>query len=253
MKTSATIPILLGLLLPAALLAARPDTTSSASLIRAMHERYAEAPPVGVTLVRRVVRLAADGGVDTTHLREASLPGLRRVEFDRHAGDGLILRDGLRFEFEGGELVGARPQTNPFLLLLNDVHAQPPERTAHLLDSLGFDLSTIGEDRWEGAPVWVIGEPDIAAIWIEKERLLPLRVVQPLASGGLFDVRIPSWTARGQGWVESRIEIYVDGALVQSEDTVELATHVALPESVFDPLEWEAGAPGGTVVTGADR
>jgi hypothetical protein len=99
---------------------------------------------------------------------------------------------------------------NPLLVLGFDVYAQPPARTAELLKRRGFDLTRLREDQWEGRPAYVVGGDD-HQFWVDKDRLLFLRLVETAPNGTVSDIRFNKYEPLGGGWIAPEVVFLRDG------------------------------------------
>src|SRR5262249_49117567 len=76
---------------------------------------------------------------------------------------------------------------------------------------------------WEGEPVYVVGadKGDLKTkqFWIEKKRLLFVRLIQPdrQEATKISDSRFLDYKKLSVGWVAAQVEFYVDGKNVFSE------------------------------------
>ena len=222
---------------------------SGRDVIEAMVQAHEGSRYRSLTFVQRTVTYGPDGApTDTSTWYEALAPGRLRIDVAPwRDGNGILYLDGLRYTIRGGQAVDSTRDINPLALLLADAFHQPVDRTATVLDSLGFELSAVREDRWEGEPVWVVGAPagdtTSSQFWIEQERLLPVRIVDQLESGPLMDARIGGYRQTDSSWVESHIDIRVGGRLAQTEEYREIRVNPELPEGLFDPYHWEIAEP----------
>lgn len=223
-------------------LAAAPDTTSAREIVERMRSRYGGPRYESLTFVQRTIKYPEPGVADTTLWYEAILPGKLRIDTDLEQGNGALFVDGTRYSFKGGVLVDTAPDINPLALVLDEVYSAPVDRSVFLLDSLGFDLSVVREDRWEDEPAWVIGagegDDTSTQVWIEKERLLPVRLVTPLPQGPVLEARIGGYRNLSGSWVETEIVIHVNGKLYQTEEYTNVRVDVPLDEDLFVPEKW---------------
>lgn len=222
-----------------------PPPETGRDVLEAMIEAHAGSRYRTLTFVQQTVTLGPDGAAaDTSTWYEALAPGRLRIDVaPREDGNGVLYRDGLRYTIRGGQVTDRTPNVNPLALLLADVFHQPLDRTVTVLDSLGFDLSVVRRATWEGEPALVVGasEGDTASaqFWVERERKLPVRIVDRLGDGGpLMDARIGGYGRMDGSWVESEIDIHVDGRLAQQETYREIRVNPELPEGLFDPYNW---------------
>src|SRR5215470_8231493 len=155
------------------------------ALVKAMNERYAKSWYSTVTFVQKSTTYNPDGTTKVeTWYEAAQLPGKLRIDIGAPSdGNGYLLVDGNVSVFQKGEVKAARPQQNMLLVLGFDVYGQSPEATLAICNSEGFDAGKFHEDTWEGKPVYVFGagRGDLKSkqFWVEKERLLFVRLVEP--------------------------------------------------------------------------
>ncbi len=109
------------------------------------------------------------------------------------------------------------------------------------LRALGIDLSLVHDDSWEGRPVYVVGaragDVRTKQFWIEKERLLFVRMLEPgrRDTTRMTETRFESYRAVGPVWVSPRVEFLVDGRQVWLEEYDDILTGKPLADSLFAP------------------
>jgi len=224
--------------------------TDARALIRAMHDAYADVRPASLVFVQEtVLHRKPDSPPDTVIWYEAAVPGRLRIDFaPASEGNGALYRDGSLFVMHGGRVVVTRPEVNPLQLLLMDVFQFPPEKTVETLDTLGFDLSVFREADWDGRPVWVVGaspeDSSSAQFWVDRERLVTLRVVQPVGGG------TRSWDSRVTGFrdmdgypQEDRLLMFLDGRLYQEETYLDIQVGIDVDPALFDTTGWIVTVP----------
>jgi len=138
-----------------------PSTfTTGADVVRAMHDRYADAWYRTLRFRQTVVRTAADGShpPDEIWLEYADIPGKLRIDQAHdYNGNGVIYAGDSLFAFRDGQLTRRAAQRNMLLVLGFDVYRQPVDRTLQILTAEGFDVSRLRRARWEGRSVYVVG------------------------------------------------------------------------------------------------
>jgi outer membrane lipoprotein-sorting protein len=224
------------------------EVTGADSLIREMYHRYQDNWYSTMKFTQKSTTYNVDGTTKVETWYEAALlPGKLRIDFGSPSGgDAAILTDGRVFIYKDGKLVVDRKELNLLLVLGFDVYGQPPETTLAQLKSEGIDLSKFHEDTWEGERVYVVGaeKGDLKSkqFWIEKKRLLFVRIIEPSDSdpSQLDDVRFLNYRQLSKGWIAERVEVYNDGKLTFSEDYSEVQTGQKLEPSLFDPKAFES-------------
>src|SRR5690242_8602334 len=202
--------------------AAAQAINDGASVIRAMHTRYERSWYHSVTFEQKSTTYNPDGStkVETWH-EAALLPGKLRIDFGAPPeGNGAVLDGGTAYFFKNGQQSSTRPFRNLLLVLGFDVYGQPPETTLSELQQEGIDTTKFHEDTWEDKPAYVVGaaKGDLKSkqFWIEKERLLFVRLIQPAKEDAskLEDIRFADYRPAGQAVIAARVEVHRDGKLV---------------------------------------
>src|SRR5262249_30091916 len=142
------------------------------------------------------------------------------------------------FNFSSGKLVRADTGRNDLLILGFDVYAQSPQLTEAILANQGFNLDKFYETTWQGKPVYVVGaaagDTTGQQFWVERERLLFVRVMQRTRQGH-SDIRFNKYEPAGDGWIAMEVEQFVNGKRRLLEEYSDVRTNVTLPPSLFDP------------------
>jgi hypothetical protein len=247
MNRPLTLLLLAGVALAAACGSGAPEPTTGEGVVRAMHDRYADVWYRTLRFRQTVVRTAADGShpPDAVWLEHAEIPGKLRIDQAAdYDGNGVIYSGDSLFVFHEGELVQRVARRNPLLILGFDVYRQPVARTVEVLGSEGFDLSLLHTDSWQGRPVYAVGaaEGDQTApqFWIDRERLVFVRLIRP--TGGpetsLQDIRFDDYRPLGQAWISPTVHFLVDGHEVMREEYFDIEADPTLPTGLFDPERW---------------
>jgi hypothetical protein len=143
-------------------------------------------------------------------------------------------------------VIASRPFVHMLLVLGFDVYRQAPETTIAQVQGQGIDLSKVHEDAWEGKPVYVVGaeKGDLKSkqFWIEKERLLFVRLIEPDAKepAQCNDTRFGDYQKLSAGWVAARVDFYVDGRNTFSEVYSNIQANPRLDPAFFDPKQFKS-------------
>jgi outer membrane lipoprotein-sorting protein len=213
------------------------------ALIKAMHALYEKSWYETVTFTQKSTTYHPDGTTKVeTWYEAASLPGKLRIDIGPVSdGNGVILSDGNATFFQKGVETANRPLVNLLLVLGFDVYRQPPEATIARLKAEAIDLTKIHEEFWQGEPVYVVGadKGDLKSkqFWVEKKRLLFLRIIEPNRYNPtkLDDVRFTDYRQLHEGIIAARVEVYNEEKLVFSEDYSDIQIGVKLDPAVLDP------------------
>jgi len=225
------------LLAPATALPAQAPR-NGADLIARMHDRYAGKWYRTLTFTQRTSR---PGRPDQTWYEAARIPGMLRIDVAPvDSGNAFMFVGDSVHAFRGGQVRPARRDRNLLMTLGFDVYGQPAETTQAQLRAEGMDLSILRSDTWQGKPVWVVGaapgDSTANQFWVEKDRLLFVRLVQqvPTQSGkGVLEAQFNRYQPLGGGWIATSVIALMNGKTVQEEEYSEIRADVALPDSLY--------------------
>lgn len=213
------------------------------AIIRAMHDKYAKTWYRTLSFTQKsTIRTPADTMVVETWKERAALPGRLRIDVERATGNLVVVYAGDSLFAWRGDSTLRRAATRNILLIIGfDVYAQPPEATLATLRAEHFPMTPLREDTWQGRPVYIIGAAagDLHSrqLWIDKERLLFVRGIQPddRDSSKTVDFRFDNYVQLSGGWLSELVSIYADGKLVQREEYSDVRTNDPIDPKIFTP------------------
>jgi hypothetical protein len=223
--------------------ASHAEDDGGAKVVRQMHAKYQGAWFATTRFEQKTTTYDAEGKptVETWHER-IQLPGKLRIDVGpAQDGNVMILADGQLHTFKAGNKVDSRPLTSLALLLGFDVYAQSPEATVAQLRHEGVNTAKVHEDSWQGRPVLVVGaeagDGVSTQFWVDKERLLVVRIIQPSRKDPATsaDIRFLDFRSQRRGVIAARIDVYQKDRLVMSEDYSDIETDIPLDQGWFDP------------------
>ncbi len=225
--------------------APRPAPANATSLLDAMRARYAARWYRTLTFTQRTTLVGRDGRERHEVWYEAlSVPGKLRIDRDSTLRSGTLFANDSQYVVRDGRVVAAVAGHNPLLVLGFDVYGQSAARSETVLRSLGFPSGPVREDQWDGRPVWVVGGAPgnlhSAQYWIDQERLVFVRLLEPTAgdSTKTTDFRFGDYREVGGGWVAARVENYTGGTRTLLEEYDGIRADVALDPALFDARRW---------------
>lgn len=179
--------------------------------------------------------------------QQISVPGRLRIDYLPATQRSGVLFDGARVHtFDNGRAIDAQPGVNAVLLVTGDLYVLPVERTTKVLDSLGFDLTKLRRDTWDGQPAYVVGaaagDSTTSQFWVDAEKLVPVRVVQKERRGTrdiVTDVRLGKFAELGGIPIATEVLQYRDGRLVFREQRVDVKVNEPIAETTFDATKWK--------------
>jgi hypothetical protein len=214
-----------------------------------MRARHAAGWYRTLTFVQRTVQTPPAGGAEqvSTWYETMALPGRLRIDTDSTLRTGRLFANDSTYAVRDGQLRAAVPGHNALLVLGFDVYAQPAARSAAVLRTLGFPAGPVRADTWNGRPAWVVGgrpgDTRSPQYWIDRERLVFLRLLQPWPGDTTrtFEARFLDYRPLAGGWIAPKVEAYVAGRRVLLEEYSDLRAGVDVDATLFDPRRWTAG------------
>lgn len=218
------------------------DIRDGQALLRAMHDRYKDSWYDSVVFKEKAITLNPDGTSKTEIWNEALLlPGKLRINFGPSSeGNGFVFADGTLTTFQKGKALGTRPYVHMLLVLGFDVYRQDPKTTIEQVKAQGIDLAQIHTEKWEGQDVYVVGaaKGDLKSkqFWIEKKRLLFVRLIEPDENDAtkIHDNRFRDYRKLPTGWISARVEFYVNGKNTFNEDYFDIKENAKFDPALFD-------------------
>jgi hypothetical protein len=225
-------------LLFAALLLLNAPPRTGEELIQQMHARYDGKWYRSLTFVQTTT--FADGRVETWY-EAASMPGKLRIDIAPVGDRSTILFSGDSiYQWQKGTPRPGQPFVHPLMVLGFDVYTQPAARTLEQLRNLGYDLSKIRADTWQGRAVWVVGADsgDVRTkqFWIDQERLVFVRSLELVGRDAkvVSEIQFNRYRPLGQGWIAPEVQMIRDGKLVMKEEYDQVRTDIVIPQSHWD-------------------
>jgi hypothetical protein len=220
--------------------------TDGKGLVRAMHDRYAAKWYKTLTFTQTTTRYDADGTAHAETWYEAiEVPSKLRIDFDPVAkGSGYQFVGDVLNIFEDGKLKSSNPFVHPLLLLGFDVYLLPPDESINKVTKLGYDLSIIREDTWQGRPVYVVGakagDMQSPQFWIDKQELYFVRSVGPAGRDKTktSETQFNKYQKAGGGWIAAEVLFLVDGKRATLEEYYDVKVNPKLDEKLFEKDRW---------------
>jgi hypothetical protein len=201
-----------------------------------MHDRYDGSWYETLALIQSVTYFDSTGGIDHAEIWYESLvlPGIVRSDIaPLDQGRGELFRTDSVFRFEADTVTQRGPAVHVILLLAFDVYHQSVDTTAARLERYGFDLAPVRDDTWDGRSVWVAGAAGGSEFWVDKERLVLLRLIIPRRDSTVRDIRFGGYEPLGGGWIATELAFLTDGQERIRERYAWWDVGLEFPESLF--------------------
>lgn len=223
------------------------DMPTAEALLRAMHERYNSTWYDTLTFVQKSTTYNPDGTTKVETWYEAALlPGKLRIDIGPpEDGHAYLMVDGNATIFEKGKDPRSRPLVNLLLVLGFDVYKQPPETTLKIVQSEKIDRSKFHQEKWQGHDTYVVGaekgDTKSPQFWIDKDRLLFVRLLQPARANpaDTDDIRFVNYQPLAGTWIAARVEIWNGEKLIFTEDYSDIKANPKLDAALFDPKQFD--------------
>src|SRR5215469_12469105 len=97
----------------------------------------------------------------------------------------------------------------------------------------------------ENVSIFRKGKLSARQFWIEKDRLLFLRVIQPAVQDekNLQDIRFGDYRPLAGGWLAAYVEVVSNGKKVFTEEYSDIQANPKLDPALFDPEQFAAKRP----------
>jgi len=214
---------------------------SGEEVIGAMHKKYNGKWYQTLAFDQQTIRYDEEGEIASEELWHEALrmPDKLAIKiggFD--SGNGMVMRNDSLYQFVEGNVAGTRLMLHPLLILGFSVYNQPVEKTIGDLTALGVDFEKFHKKTHEGRRIYVVGadegDESSTQFWIDRERMLFVRLIQNFGEGRSQDVRFNKYAPLGKAWISPEVVFYSNGQLRLKE----VYTNIRIPElgeDVFNP------------------
>lgn len=208
-------------------------------LIKAMHKAYAPDKWYKYFTFSQNMEFYRNDSVtrkDVWH--EAYAPGSLIIKFgSKDSKDGVLFSNFKVTSFSQGNEPKSAQRVHDLLLVGLDVYFFDPVRTCKILDSLGYCMSKIHEDVFEGRKVYVVGadkgDLESKQFWIDAERFYMHRIIYD-QKGKINDVIFGDYTKMENYWMSKTIIFKTNGKLGLIERYYDIKFPKSLPPDWFD-------------------
>lgn len=248
-------------LLSAGLMAGAPAATPAGTIdtlprtgvevLQRMHDRYDGKWYRTLTFIQTT---SFPNRPTETWYEAGAIPGKLRIDVAPiENGNAFMYVGDSLYVFRNGQRAAVRKDRNLLMTLAFDVYGQPVATTAAQLRDSGVDLETVHAATWQGKPVWVVGaaagDTTSAQFWIEQDRLLFVRLLEPQknpnapdAPPAILDVEFNKYEKLGGGWIAPEVIIRMDGKEIMREVYRDMRADVALGTEIFETSAYHAPA-----------
>jgi len=223
------------------------SVTSSAGLIKAMHDRYDGKYLKTLSFLQNNTQYTTTGQETKSQWYEhIEIPGKLRIAFLPATQKSGLVQVGDRVaSFDNGIRVDFRPSVNPLLLLTADVYAAPVATVLRGLDSLHVDGSIMRNDQWQGEAVYVVGanagDTTSNQYWVDRDNLRLVRFIQREKRGDrtiVSDIRVTNYKEIEGFDLPTEFLVLRNGRPFWREQYADVRINEELPAGTFDQARW---------------
>lgn len=219
--------------------------TDGESLIRAMHAKHSANWYSSISYIQTTTLLGPSGAnSDQSWYVAATVPGRLRIDYGNpDLGNGLLFRADTSYYFNGGRLARTNTGWNELAILTQDVYKQSPELTISVLRSLGFQMSRLRTSNFDGRTAYVVGSSSSTdstsrQFWIERDRLLLVRIREKRGEGRFADIRIGDFVQAGNGWLARQTYQMENGVARLHQQSTQIKANPPLDPALFDAKQF---------------
>ena len=212
------------------------------ALVQQMVERYQKDWYTHLTFDQKTTFYTADGQVERVQWWYEALeaPGALAIHFDeKNSGNGILFKDGVQYGYANGQAIQEMPRVHDLLVLGFDIYKQAPTKSMEQLSSVGYDMTKMYADEWQGKEVWVVGvdapSDSVSQFWIEKDRLLFVRSLKPGRAGTMQEVLFNKYEPIKGGWVAPEVVFNMNGQRMLYEEYFNIQAPATLDSAIFNP------------------
>jgi hypothetical protein len=209
-------------------------------LIKLMYNTYSSNWYPYLTLKQDMFRYRDDSLIrNEVWVVAYSAPGRLHIRYnDFDSGRGwLIINDSI-YSFNHNKFIGKRPRLHELITLGLDAYIVPPQQIINKLIEMKFDLSILETTSIKGKIVYQVGDPEKLCFWISKEDLL-FYGIRKVSESGTRESYFENYKLYYGKPVATQIQYFQNGHLELLEKYFEIRLPSLLPESFFDPDQFE--------------
>lgn len=208
-------------------------------VVRAMYETYGGEWFKDFNIKQKVTYYQQDTVVHTEIWDEIiSLPAkVRSIIGNTEDGNCEIYHDQAYHRFVGGKLANVIEGNHHLLSLGFDVYLQKPEKTLEDISGAGFDMSVVSDTLIDEREVLIVGalpgQEDVPQFWVDKERMLLVRISLNSGSGSLYTVDLLEYVPFEEGWISTYLIFSRHGRVLMEENYLDFGVMKEIPEHTF--------------------
>lgn len=215
--------------------------TNAEFVIEKMHTKYKDTWYPKLTFEQKAMFYVQDTiNFEQTWFEALEVGKGLAIKFDSlNSGSGYIFKNDSMFVFNDNEVVNRAKRVHEILELGFNVYKQPVSITLQKLKKADLDFTFFQED----AQYYVIGNPEIKQVWIDKERLLFSIIETKNKNGTIPKIEFNKYKKLGEGWIAPEVIFYNDDKISLKEVYSNIQLPKKLPNNLlntsnFESIQW---------------
>lgn len=225
--------------------AAFSQMNSARELVHAMYLTLKTDPLEAFTFSQETIRYEGDtlSGDTSTWYEAIQYPDKFRIDFGNPSGgNAVIYKNDSAYIFRKGALKTTRFEPMPLLFLKGGMSFYPFKEAMPRLQSFGVDTTVFTIQSWQGRDYYVIGakagDLQTRQVWISTSDLIPVRRMDPHRSGKTIELVYKNFENFDGHLIETRVDIFIEGDLIQKECYHNINIDPKIPEDFFEPAKF---------------
>lgn len=192
------------------------------------------------TFKQETIRFKDSLSSDTSTWYEAiQFPDKFRIDFGLKTENSNLYRHDSLYVLRKGEVVHKDEQIQDFMIMSGGFYYYNTSVAIKKLQLSGIDTKQFSKSKYKEREVYVIGGDGVnlnsAQIWVDVERRVVLRQVLKGNDSQFTEVRFELFKKIDGHWIESWLEFYREGRLIQTERYYDIQVHPKLNPGIFSP------------------
>jgi hypothetical protein len=169
-------------------------------------------------------------------------PDKLRIDInDVSKGNSLFFVNDSFYNFQNSELKSRSYQPHDLLFVLGGMYSFSLDAVLKRLKAIGYNTDKSFEAMWKGIKVVVVGtdkeETESNQFWVDKEKLVTVRILNN-KDGQKTEIRCEDYIRLGNNWCETKIEMYINGKLRQTEKYTNVQKDIIVDMEYFNPYKF---------------
>ncbi len=169
-------------------------------------------------------------------------PDKLRIDInDLSKGNSLFFVNDSFYNFQNSELKSKSYQPHELLFVLGGMYSFSLDEVFKRLTAIGYNTDKSFETTWNGKKAIVVGtdkeEAESNQFWVDKEKLVIVRILNN-KDGQKTEIICSEYIKLGNNWCETKIEMYINGKLRQTEKYNNVKENITVDMEYFNPYKF---------------